>query len=93
MGKHALLSASSSHRWLVCPPSAKLCAEVEDMGSEYAAEGTDAHSLCEYKVLKYLGKKAENPTANLSFYDDEMERCAEDYAAYISEIVEKVKDT
>ncbi|MCI9297722.1 MAG: DUF2800 domain-containing protein, partial [Lachnospiraceae bacterium] len=42
MGKHALLSASSSHRWLVCPPSAKLCAEVEDMGSEYAAEGTDA---------------------------------------------------
>ncbi len=93
MGKHALLSASSSHRWLVCPPSAKLCAEVEDMGSEYAAEGTDAHSLCEYKVLKCLGKKAENPTANLSFYDDEMERCAEDYAAYISEIVEKVKDT
>lgn len=93
MGKHALLSASSSHRWLACPPSAKLCAEVEDKGSEYAAEGTDAHSLCEYKMLKYLGKKAENPTANLSFYDDEMERCAEDYAAYISEIVEKVRDT
>ena len=23
--KHALLSASSSHRWLNCPPSARLC--------------------------------------------------------------------
>ena len=29
MGKHAFLSASSSHRWLECPPSAKLCAEQE----------------------------------------------------------------
>lgn len=28
MGKHALLSAFSSHRWLACPPSVKLCAEV-----------------------------------------------------------------
>lgn len=67
MGKHALLSASSSHRWLVCPPSAKLCAEVEDMGSEYAAEGTDAHSLCEYKVLKYLGKKRRTPLQTCHF--------------------------
>ena len=93
MGKHALLSASSSHRWLVCPPSAKLCAEVEDKGSEYAAEGSDAHALCEYKVLKYLGKDVKTPTAALSFYDEEMECCTDDYAAYIFEIVEKVKDT
>ncbi|MCM1497173.1 MAG: DUF2800 domain-containing protein [Clostridium sp.] len=93
MGRHALLSASSAHRWLSCPPSAKLCAEVPDKGSEYAAEGTDAHSLCEYKVLKYLGKEVRNPIENLSFYDEEMERCTSDYAAYISEIVEEVKDT
>lgn len=93
MGRHALLSASSAHRWLSCPPSAKLCAEVPDKGSEYAAEGTDAHSLCEYKVLKYLGKEVGNPIENLSFYDEEMERCTSDYAAYISEIVEEVKDT
>ena len=33
---HALLSASSSHRWINCPPSAKLCENCEDQGSEYA---------------------------------------------------------
>ena len=38
MSLHALLSASSSHRWLACPPSARLCESFEDKGSEYAAE-------------------------------------------------------
>ena len=47
---HALLSASSSDRWLHCPPSARLCETYEDKGSNYAAEGSDAHSLCEYKL-------------------------------------------
>ena len=35
MPKHAYLSASASHRWLSCPPSAKLCAQEEDKGSPY----------------------------------------------------------
>ena len=39
--RHALLSASSSDRWLHCPPSARLCETYEDKGSDYAAEGTD----------------------------------------------------
>lgn len=56
MGKHALLSASSSHRWLNCPPSARLCERYEDRGSDYAAEGTDAHTLCEYKLRCALGE-------------------------------------
>ena len=37
--KHAILSASSSDRWLHCPPSARLCENYEDKGSDYAAEG------------------------------------------------------
>lgn len=82
---HALLSASSSHRWINCPPSARLCENCEDQGSEYAQQGTDAHSLCQYKVESALGMDTADPTENLSFYDDEMENCAESYAEYVME--------
>ena len=90
---HALLSASSSHRWLHCPPSARLGENYEEKGSDFAAEGTDAHSLCEYKLKRALGIKAEDPTDTLSWYDEEMEDCASGYAAYICELVEEAKKT
>ncbi|MFD1406418.1 DUF2800 domain-containing protein [Robinsoniella peoriensis] len=93
MGKHALLSASSSHRWIACPPSARLCESYEDKGSEYAQQGTDAHSLCEYKLQKALGMKAKDPTENLTYYDSEMEMCAESYAEYVMEQLTKAKET
>lgn len=48
--KHAVLSASSSHRWLACPPSALLCAKEKDKPSDFALQGTDAHTLCEHKL-------------------------------------------
>lgn len=91
MGKHALLSASSSHRWLNCPPSARLCESYEDKGSNYAAEGTAAHTLCEYKLKVALGIRAKDPTADLTYYNAEMEDCANGYAAYILELVETAK--
>lgn len=90
---HAILSASSSHRWLNCPPSARLCETYEDKGSDYAAEGTDAHSLCEYKLRKALGMEATDPTEHLAWYNEEMEDCANGYAAYILELVEAAKET
>lgn len=93
MGKHALLSASSSHRWLACPPSARLCEQYEDRGSEYAAQGTDAHTLCQYKLEHALGMNTADPTDNLSYYDDEMESCADGYAQFVMEQVEKAKLT
>lgn len=91
MGKHALLSASSSHRWLNCPPSARLCENYEDKGSEYAQEGTDAHSLCEHKLKLALGMESVDPTENLSFYNEEMEQCACDYAGYVMELLTEAK--
>lgn len=90
---HAILSASSSHRWLNCPPSARLCETYEDKGSDYAAEGTDAHSLCEYKLHLALGMKATDPTEHLTWYNEEMLDCANGYAAYILELVEAAKET
>ena len=82
---HAVLSASSSKRWLNCPPSAKLNAEIPDITTEYAKEGTDAHELAEYKVNQLLGIKEDNPTENLDYYNQEMEDCTDSYAQYIAE--------
>lgn len=93
MAKHAVLSASSSERWLNCPPSARLCEAYEDKGSDYAAEGTDAHTLCEYRLKQALGIPAEDPIENLSWYNEEMEECAAGYAAYVVELLETAKQT
>lgn len=90
---HAILSASSSNRWLHCPPSARLCESYEDKGSDYAAEGTDAHSLCEHKLKAALGLPTEDPTENLTWYNEEMEDCAEGYAEYVLELVAAAKET
>lgn len=89
---HALLSASSSHRWLACPPSALLSAEYEETNSEFAKQGSEAHQLCEYKLKKRLGLEAEDPTPKLSFYDEEMEECAEDYVQYVQETLSAIKE-
>ena len=88
---HAVLSASASHRWLNCPPSARLCENYDDKSSDYAAEGTDAHAICEYKLKNALKIEATDPTENLTWYNEEMNECAEGYAAYILELVEKAK--
>ena len=85
--KHAVLSASSAARWIACPPSARLNAAKPDAPSEYAAQGTDAHTLCEYKLRKALGMKVRDPTKNLASYDTEMEECAEAYCQFVMELV------
>ena len=91
MGQHAFLSASSAHRWLECPPSAKACEGQEDRASPYAKQGTDCHELCAYLVEKSLGRDAADPTESLEYYDREMQDCAESYCAYVMEQVEAAK--
>ena len=80
--KHALLSASSAHRWLECPPSARLCESMPEETSVYAEEGTLAHQICEEKLLVLLGKRKEVTTVAL---DVEMERCTDMYRDLIEE--------
>ena len=93
MGRHALLSASSADRWLHCPPSARLCEGYEDKGSDYAAEGTDAHTLCESRLKSALGMATKDPVEDLSWYNAEMEDCAGGYAEYVTELLEQAKQT
>lgn len=92
MPKHAYLSASASHRWLACPPSAKLCANIPDQASEYAQQGTDCHELCAYLVEKALGRDVPDPTECLTYYDAEMQNCAEEYRNYVLEQIEAAKE-
>ena len=92
MPKHAYLSASASHRWLACPPSAKLCANILDQASEYAQQGTDCHELCAYLVEKALGREVIDPIENLTYYDTEMQNCAEEYRNYVLEQIEAAKE-
>ena len=51
---HAILSASSAHRWLNCSPSARLEQDFADRETEAAAEGTAAHALAEHKLRRAL---------------------------------------
>ncbi|MCD8353401.1 MAG: DUF2800 domain-containing protein [Clostridiales bacterium] len=91
MAKHALLSASSSHRWLNCPPSARASEGMEDKGSAFARQGTDAHTLCEYKVKKALGMEPRDPTEDLDYFDAEMDNCTNEYCAFVMEQMEAAK--
>lgn len=93
MADHALLSASSSPRWLLCPPSAKLCAAHPSRGSPFAQQGTDAHSLAAYKVEKALGRKVRDPTPDLDYYDAEMADCTDAYTAFVMEQLAEARKT
>ena len=93
MSTHAFLSPSASHRWLMCPPSAKLNAALPDQSSPYAKQGTDAHELCAYLVEKALGHDVKDPTENLDYYDEEMQMCAEGYAEFVMQELELARQT
>ena len=84
---HALLSPSSSERWISCPPSVRMSEGIEEKPSEYAAEGTAAHSLCEYKLRELLGYKQSDIRENLDYYNKEMEDYTEEYRNYINELL------
>ena len=89
MTQHAILSASSSNRWIHCPPSVRLSEKYQEEVSSYALEGTSCHSLSEHKLKKLLGLDTKDPTEDLDFYNEEMEESAESYASYVMEIVSR----
>lgn len=89
MGNHAILSASSSHRWLNCLPSARLEQEFEDQSGEAAKEGTAAHDLCEHKLKKALHMRSRRPVSE--YNSDEMEECTDAYVDFVMEQVELAK--
>lgn len=83
---HSELGASKAHRFLVCTPSAKLEASLPDApSSQYAEEGTLAHSIAEWKIKKYVmgGKELEGTCPEPS--TEEMDRCTDMYKDFVEE--------
>lgn len=92
MSSHALLSPSSAHRWLNCPLAPRLEAQLPEQTSEYAREGTVAHSVCEAAAKKHFKKikaaeynKAIKKLKTNELWDDEMLRTAETYVEHLAE--------
>lgn len=87
--KHALLSASSASRWLVCTAAPRFEEGLPERTSEYAEEGRLAHAIAELKVLKKstvmtnrtynsrLNKLKKDPS-----YNPEMDKTTDLYLEY-----------
>jgi hypothetical protein len=83
---HALLSASSAHRWLTCPPSAVAAEAYPEQDTDYTKEGTLAHEVAEWVA------SGKSKTQNLDKGQDdgitaEMLEHALAYRDYIQELV------
>lgn len=90
---HSILSPSSAHRWIACPPSARKAALHPDTPSIYAEEGTEAHALAGHKVNLWLGRRTDNPRPGMKHLTREMEDCTDEYALFIRERAEELKRT
>ena len=83
--KHAILAPSAAHRWLVCTPCAQLEATLPQETSEYAREGTLAHSLCEHKLRIWLDHEAAYTAYSTTGVPGEMNEMTDRYADYVIE--------
>ena len=84
---HAALSPSAAKRWCTCTPSARLNQKYNDIfgdkSSEYAEEGTFAHSLAELKLRKENGEINDflfkEQLKQLGTIPADMDRATDDY--------------
>ena len=91
--QHAMLSASSSHRWLHCPPSVKLAENFPSKTSVYAEAGRVAHAIAELKARKYFVEPMSTRTYNAKLkklqadehYDKGMETSTDTYLGFLQE--------
>ncbi len=88
MGNHAILSASSSKKWLNCPGSVTLEKEFPNEESEFAKEGTMAHALGELKIklaLKEMTRVQYHKQKAVLQTDIEMEKYMDEYKDFVLE--------
>lgn len=91
---HALLSASSSHRWLNCPPSVRLSEQFPQTTSTYAEAGRVAHAIAELKARKYFQEPMSARTFNTRLkklkedphYDKGMDEATDAYLDHLKNL-------
>ncbi len=90
--KHALLSASSAHRWLVCTAAPRFEEGLPERTSKHAEAGRLAHAIAELKVLKKFtvmtGRTYNSRMTKLKkapLYDPEMDKTTELYLEHLLE--------
>ncbi|MDK8794210.1 DUF2800 domain-containing protein [Corynebacterium sp. MSK041] len=86
---HALLSASSAHRWINCTPAPYLEAQHPDSDSEAAAEGTTAHELAEHKLRQALNEPTRRPESD--WIDEDMEDHTDTYVDHVMAELHRTK--
>lgn len=93
---HAILSASGAAKWMNCPPSALMEAELPDKSTEWSRAGTLAHEFCDINIkehFQYMTRSVctrnRNKFRKEELYSQEMEEHAKGYLDYV---IEKIKD-
>lgn len=82
---HAVLSASSSARWLACPPSAVAALAYANQDTPFTREGTLAHEVAEQIARHGIAAKQDDVT-------NEMLDCAYAYRDFIQEQIKSPND-
>ena len=92
---HAVLSASSSKRWLSCTPSARLEQTLPEPkrpsgAFDFSQEGTMAHSLAEAKLRHLFNQigieeyeREYDIIKNTPYYNEEFEAHVDNYVLYV----------
>lgn len=92
MMAHAILSPSGSHRWLACPPSARLERMFPDTTSEAAEEGTLAHHIAEISLKRYIGKIDKETASVMLSHAYQHPAYTLDMPGYVCSYVDAVTD-
>lgn len=92
--EHALLSASSSARWLHCTRAPRLEEQLPESTSVYAEAGRVAHAIGELKARKYFLEPMSTRSYHAALrklkkdpaYDPGMDSATEDYLDYLKSL-------
>lgn len=83
MTAHARLGASSAHRWMACPGSVLLTADMPNTSSAFAEEGTRAHDLAELCLRNNMDSTDLPDSDEWAQYPQDMREHVQTYIDYV----------